>query len=58
MVKYDSSNTRARGLDTDKENVQINKPIKKVIKKHKVNDENQGPVNQFNLTENPNRKPF
>lgn len=58
MVKYDSSNTRARGLDTDKENVQINKPIKKVIKKHKVNDENLGPVNKFNLTDNPNRKPF
>jgi hypothetical protein len=60
MVQYDSSNTRARGLDTDKENIQINKPHRKnhQIKRSKMNDENNGPVNSFHLHDNLSRKPF
>ena len=33
MVAYDSSITRARGIDTDKENFQANKPMKKLARR-------------------------
>jgi len=53
MVAYDSSMVKARGLDTDKENIQINKPLKKKPRKTFAEEK---PINEFNDFEN--RQPF
>jgi len=45
MVQYDSSQVRNRGLDTDKENIQINKPKKTRTRKVQALQEKE--VNEF-----------
>lgn len=53
MVALDSSQTRARGLDTDKENIQVNKPHKSKLKNSKKlapdleNNDDDNKVNPF-----------
>lgn len=62
MVDADSSIVRARGLDTDKENQQANKPTRRIARSRKIKvvDENEGAVNSFHLAAagEPERKPF
>lgn len=62
MINHDSSFMLARGLDTDKENQQANKPPRRQPKPKKIRvvDENEGAVNSFHLAvaADPERKPF
>lgn len=61
MVAYDSSITRARGLDTDKENFQANKPVKRHARSKKTqNVDIENHVHSFQdlVGDNKERKPF